>query len=452
MRYEGRYGLRVALIVGCFSVADLLTPALALGESLRLSLADAIERAAGATTEVSEGRRDLSLAKAEAVRSGVWLPSDPQISVGAYHSTIKEDVFNDDGELIDRRGYGPNYTFSISQELEIAGQRGLRVEAAGKGTQRARLALRFQKENLVALVRTAFVHALAEGEKLAVAQQASEAMQGLVLSHRGEAERADASELLTTNQLRIQQALARNQIAQAQRSKNQALGALRRLCRIPDNEEIELIGQLDPHVQDLAGRQELVRRGLSNRVDLAALQKGLEAADASLTAKQRARIPNLTVSASVSQFAGATLAGGEITAPVPLFFGNAGDVEEVIADRNESARALDLLKAEISKEVSDAYEDCVAAAASVRAYHEEILPLHEDNVRLQRRLVSRGDADVSDLMGVLIDFGAARMDAVGATEEYHTAQIELRRVVGADVQPLATTDDNPGSINPASLP
>lgn len=451
MRPEGWCSLRLLptpAASGLFFVALLLTPAVAVGEQIRLSLTEAVQRAAGATTEVSEGRRDLSLAKAEAVRSGVYLPSDPQLSVGAYYSTIKEDVFNDDGELIDRRGYGPNYTFSLSQEVEIAGQRGFRVEAADRNTQRARLALRFQKENLLALVKTAFVHALAEGEKLAAAQQAAEAMQGLARSPGDEGERADASERLVINQLRIQQALARNQIARAQGSKNQALAALRRLCRFPDDAEIEPAGQLDTQGQDLAERQELVRRGLTNRADLAALQRAVEAADASLTAKQRARFPNVTLSASVSQFAGATLAGGELTAPVPLFFGNAGDVEEAIAERNQSARALDLLKAEIAKEVTDAYEDNVAAAASLRTYHKEILPLHEENVRLQRRLVGNGDADITDLMGVLIDFSAAKIDAVGATEDYHAALIELQRAVAGDVGPLATTAEGPDPSTP----
>ncbi len=417
----------------------LLPPRAAPAEPIRLTMEDAVTRAAGATVEVSESRRDLSLAKANLARSRAILPDDPQVSAGAYHSTLQEDVFNDQGDLVEQRGYGPNYTFSISQEFEIAGQRALRMDAAGKDVERARFALKSQRDNLAATVKTAFIHALIEKEKLAVAQRAYDATAELATLPHGDRGSAVADRV-EANLLRLQEAHARRELGQAKLSCRQALAALRRLCRLRVSQEIELVGSAEIHVRPIAGLDELLRRATSNRPDLAALQSAVQSADANLAAKHGEKIPNVTVSASVSQFAGATLAGGEISVPLPVFHAKAGDVEEAVAERNHSARELDLMTAAVEQDVSAAYEACVVAAEGMRAYQREIVPLNEENFRIQRRLYDRDAIAASEFIGAQVDYFSAQTEALSAVEEYNSQLIELQRVVAGDIAAVTAPD------------
>lgn len=404
----------------------------AQAETLHLTIHDAVHRAAGTTTEVSESRRDLSVAKANLARSQALLPDDPVVAVGAYHSTLKEDIFNEQEEFIGRRGYGPNYTFSLSQELEVAGQRAFRVDASAKEVDRARFALKSQRDSLAATVKTAFVHALIESDKLAVAQRAHDATVELT-SPQPDGARVTQSARVSANLLRIQAAHTRSELAQAQLSRAQALAALKRLCRIPVSQTVELSGTADTQAQALAPLEELVRRALANRPDLAALQAGLESADANLAAKHREKIPNVTVSAAVSQFAGATLAGGDVSIPIPIFHGKVGDLEEAIAERNHAGRQLDLGKADVEKEVVDAYQAYTVAAVALQAYQREIVPLNEENLRIQRNQLKQDDIDVGELISSQVDYFAAQTEYLSAVEEYNTHFFELQRAVGGDV-------------------
>jgi len=422
---------------------------MALGEPIRLSMDDALRLAAGATTEIVDGRRGVAGAKAEVTRSQAILPGDPQLAFGAYHSTLKEDLFNEDGELTDRRGYGPNYTFTLSQELEVGMQRNLRRAAADKALERSRLALRFQRQNLDAIVKTAFVHALIENAKLSLAQRAREAMLQLdEMRAPGNGQPLSASQRVAANQVRIQQAHANRELTQAQRSRDQAMASLRRLCRLSPTDEIELVGRAEEQPQPVATLDEIIQRAVDNRPDLASLQKAIDAADAALAARQREKIPNVTVTASVSQFAGATLAGGEISAPIPLFRGNKGDIEDALADRKQAGREIDLTKLDIIKEVTEAHSACSHAARSLKAYQDEIVPLNEENARLQQQLFEEDEIGIAELIGTQVDAFTAQLEYLSAIEDYNASLFELQRAVAGDIAPAQVEAPVPTAETP----
>jgi len=416
----------------------------AAAEPLRLTIADALERATGASMDVSESRRDLSSAKANLKRTKPWLPDDPSVSFGAYHSTIQQDIFNDIGEQVGRRGYGPNYTVSLSQEFEVAGQRGLRISAAREEVERARRSLHWQRQGLAASVRTAYLAASVAAQRLTLAQRAHDAVREL-RQPAADNEPRGSSETVAANALRLQESYTRRDVARAKQSRNQAFALLARLCRLPTTTDIELVEMANIREQPLASVDELVGRAIAQRLDLAAQQHALVAAESSITARKWERIPNVTIGASVSQFAGATLAGGDVNVPIPLFRGRTGDLDEALAERNHQARQLDLLKADIEKQVVDAYQACDAAAAELATYRDEILPVNEENLRLQRELRADDQISAAELIATQVDYFTAQSEYLDAVADYNGRLIELEAAVGGVIGPEPAPPPTPAS-------
>lgn len=429
-------------------VALLNFPFTASAEPIRLTVDDAIERASGGSTEVSESRRDLSFAKAGLKRSDYWLPSDPSLSFGAYHSTIKQDLFNELGEQVGRKGYGPNYTFSLSQELEVAGQRQTRVAAAQAEVDRARGSLRWQRQGLLAGVRTAYLGAALAEQRLSLAQRAHDAVVGLRSASSDDSPRSHSA-AVAANLLRLQESYTRRDLLRARQARSQAFVQLTRLCRLPIRSDIVLLDAPRIQTQPIAALDDLQRRALAQRPDLAAQEHAMQAADATVTTRTWERVPNVTISTSVSQFAGATLAGGDINIPIPVFRGRAGDLDEAVSERNHSARILDLLKVDIEKQVVEAHQLCESAAAELATYRDEILPLNEENLRLQRQLYEDGQIGTAELIGTQVDYFTAHGEYLDAIAEYNSRLIELQTVVGGDIGPESVDERNePPSSNP----
>ena len=78
-------------------------------DPLRLTMDEAVARAAAANPEVKSFNAAIQMAEARLRGSSAWLPSNPYFSGGAG-LTSQPDV-------------GPNFGFFLSQEFEIAGQR-----------------------------------------------------------------------------------------------------------------------------------------------------------------------------------------------------------------------------------------------------------------------------------------------------------------------------------------
>ena len=156
----GRGGF-LCLVMFALSVA----PGAGQASPLRLTMEDTVDRALAASRDLRVSRKTVDIARVNLDRSRAWLPANPYVSVGA------QDVVHNQ--------FGPNYGATLSQEFEIAGQRGKRVAVAEKGVVRAEWELRAAELTLVTNVKQSFIHALLGPERVALAQEGLEAAQQL---------------------------------------------------------------------------------------------------------------------------------------------------------------------------------------------------------------------------------------------------------------------------------
>jgi len=409
-----RRAARVLVLVG-----SLFCGQRTLAAPIRLTIDDAVARATTANLELNAARKDLDVAAANVTRSKAWLPANPFLSAGSQHTS--------------QSGLGPNYILYLSQELEVGGQRQRRIDAATEGTEKAAWDVKSVEATLAANVKVAFIHALIAADRVVLAHQGLDAAVQISSTLAQEDRLADQCRF-DFNAAKIQESRARRDLVAAERTRDSALGTLRRLLGLPIDQEIELAGAPQTNATALPPDAELLERALHQRADLLALRQAVRRSEAQLALTRRQAIPNVTLSASYSRFEGETLAGGDIGVPLPIFQRKAGDVQEAIAERERAALQVQNLEHTITQEVIDARRACADAASDMQTFARDTIPKGEENLQIERRLAAKGDAAVADLIGVQIDLLTARGEQLDALQTYNESLIELERVTGGSIE------------------
>lgn len=405
------------ILLGAAAMMFAAWTAPALGQPLRLTLDDAVQRALKQNADLLADSQEVDIAGAALRRSSSRFPSNPYLSLGASRRA--------------ETGGRPNLFAFLSQEIEIAGQRGARIRAAQHNLQQESLNVRQKEVTLAADVKSAFIKALARNTRLSsIQEQVNIAHQLLALLP---SKQTTMSERIERNNTAIQEARFLRELWTAEQERDAELDGLRRMLNVDLGHELELVGTLEPTIRQLPSVGALVEQAKNQRPDILAFQHALAAADAQLEVHRRERIPNLTLSGSYSRFDNSDFGGGDVGVTLPLFQTKDADIQEATAQRQRISFQLQDLQRGIEREVRGAYRDYQQAARELRLFVDKILPLAEENVRLQRRLVERDEASRSELLSQELDLLETKKDYVEALERLHLAWIELERAVGGQV-------------------
>jgi len=389
-------------------------------EPVRLTIDEAVARASQAHPDLAAARRAIDVAAASLQRSKAWLPANPYISGG--------------GGTTSQQGAGNNYGFYISQEIEVAGQRSKRIDVASQDVAKASSELIGAQQTLAAAVKTAFVQALVNTDRVSLARQGLDITAELSNQLRAMKNPSDAQRI-DRNNAEIQESRARRDVAAMQQAQSNALTTIRRLTGLPIDQDLVLIGAPTAQIRPLPNEADLMERALHHRPDLAAQHRALDKADAQITLVEREAIPNITVSGNLSRFEGATLAGGDIGLHLPVFQRKTSDLNEAVAERDREHSTLDSLERTIQQEAIEARRACEVAAVDLQALKDVVVPKTEDNLQLERRLFERGDAAHSEVLGAQLELLTARREYLDAVQAYNEALIELERIVGGSLEP-----------------
>ena len=94
-------------------------------QAIELTRTEVIDRALEHAYDITAAQRRREMTQARLDGSKALLPSNPYLSFSYWDST-DQTLFSDGST----QGIGPSYTLSLSQTVEIAGQRGKRIEMA----------------------------------------------------------------------------------------------------------------------------------------------------------------------------------------------------------------------------------------------------------------------------------------------------------------------------------
>lgn len=386
------------------------TTTLTLTEARRLALAQNPAHLAAL--------RRLDVARAD-LREARTYPFNPEMEVEAPGSVSAGTV--------------GRYEARLAQEVEWAGQRGLRVDAAEAGVQVSAGYVLDETRRLLAEVERSYVVLAAAEERLALAREIAGLNARLAEAVRVELAEGEIS-VLEANLAEIEAARARARVLEVEREVGSAALALGRLLGLAPAaaERLDATApeELEVHGQDPAGAVEVA---LEARPDLLAARSAVEQAGSLHRLAGREALPNLRIAGVAEREAAGSdpRFGISVGVPIPLFDRNQGLRARREAEAERSALDAEAVELRVRTEVRDALRAYEASQQELEIFRTDVLVPARENQELLDVAYAEGKLDLSALLLLRNQLLDAELGYWEAWERSRAAAVALRSATAA---------------------
>jgi len=386
-----------------------------------INLDRALELARSENPDLLAARQELERARSRLVRARYWNQFNPEIGGGAGQRRF------------DGGGSEVQPFASLSLEVEIAGQRGKRIDEAERNLTRVEAEIADTQRRVLAQVRETFYRSLFLDRRLGLFREVEELNRRL-----GDAssERFRTGEIAKTeaNLAVVRYSQSRKETLSAERDLANTRRELERLLGLEPSSTIRLAGSLAAAHRQLA-LEPLLQAALDARPDLRASDSEIARIDAQTALTKRQIVPNPTVSFlydTEAEVEGALdhILGGAISIPIPVFDRNQAELTALSAARAQAVYERDSTKLAIETEVRDAYRAYQAAIESVRVFETDAVDRVTETFRFIEISYREGKIDLLQLVVVQNDLVGVQFSYLDSLWEYWAASIALERAVG----------------------
>lgn len=410
-----RHDPRAALLRAAF-VGSLILALPAWAEPDRLTLQEAFARALSDDPGV-KAATEATAAAAAGVRQATR-PPNPTIDL------LSENIAGSD---LYRAFDQAETTLSLSQPIELGGDRGARRALAQREHDAKRIGADLRKVDLLYEVELSFVEAQVAEKSLVIANEQ--------LSLARELAGAVARRVSAARDPRMAAARAEagvaNAEAEAERARLSTVAARAKLASY-------WAGADDFPGVDLVSFERLAPVALTSNTtvpDVALLEAEAERAGATVAIERARAVPDPRVSAGVRKFEGtsdtAWIVG--LSLPLPVFDGNGAAIARAKAERARAAYEVEAGKRALARRMTSLASEGDAARAEAQALAERVIPRGEeafDRALEGYRMGGFSYLDVIEAQRALSDFKLKRISALAA---FHRAQAALARLNGSRV-------------------
>jgi cobalt-zinc-cadmium efflux system outer membrane protein len=380
---------------------------------ISLDLSAALQQALRHNPELTAKRHSLGIAEGRAQQAGLLFQNNPRFSVETESQTSGRS--------------GTSVELNLLQEVEIAGQRGYRYEAAQKNLVQAQLSIDDAERLLRLEVTRTFYNLLALQQSILDLKDVFAVQQNLLETGEKRFAREDIT-ILELNTLRLDRDQVRNELANKLRERVTIENELRRLLGL-QNEALLAAGSLQEILAKkraaLPDLQHLQACSLSSRVDLKAARLGVEARDAELRLAQARRFPNISFGPRYKRDNNQNVVGGEVAIPLPFFNRNQEEIATAVANQNISKAELEGRTLAVKQQIDSAYTKLLLARERFAAYGNEYLGNLEKMLSLSRKAYESGEITIFEFSVTRERFTQARARSVDAALAYVQALSEL---------------------------
>lgn len=394
------------------------------GSSANVSLGGMLGYADRYSPVLSVARSTRSRAEAARVLASPLLPGNPALTLAI-------------GPRFASAGRGLDVQASLMQQVQIAGERGLRLDAADRLRELTDAEIEQVRWFVHCDVHAAFHRALVEQQRLRLSERVV-AFQRDVLSV---VERQISAGEVAPLTLRLAQA----EVAQAEQvlvGAEQAFFASRvrlgQLAGWPASRPPMPEGTVD-EPREPAETAELVRVAGERLPSLQTAAARVREAHSRVALQDREAWPKPSLGVQYNREGNPGSEGvndivmGVVSVPVTSFQRNQGERAQARADATMADAELEAARRLLEGQITEARSEVVAAARRARAYGTEVVPRFEENLHLLRRAFELGELDILALSTGRERFLRIQSDAISAQLDYFIALAGLERVVGVDL-------------------
>jgi outer membrane protein, heavy metal efflux system len=378
-----------------------------------LTLEDALERARREAPAILAARLRVVEAGGRLAAASTLLQDNPVLEGAAGRRDAEGSVSTD-------------VAASLTQTIELGGRRGARMRGAEAEIQRDTASAADTARQVLSEVASAFLRAVAAGDRLRVVRADEEAAADLLRVAERRHRAGDVADL-EWNLARVAASRARAEVHAAAAARSRALGEVRVLLGLDGAEPLEVR-------DDLRGRRaaplgELLVAAV-DRPDLRALAADVRAAEAEAQLGGGFRWPDVGVRLGYEREEGADIPLAGLSVSLPVFA--TGQAERIAGAARARRLRLELearrraVDAEV-RAAFDAYRRLVEGAGDLE---RGALPLLDDNDALTRRSYEAGELGLPDYLLVRRETLGARLDYVERSLDAALAAVELEARAG----------------------
>ena len=387
----------------------------------RLTLDEALRIAIERNPAFAAARNSVEIAEAQ--RIDARLRPNPAVSFESGGYPLFEPS---------RPGFVNNQelTFRVDQELELAGRRRLRSEAAAVGVSAAEASFQDERRRLEFEVRSSYFAVVLAKADLDVARVALDEIDRVISLNRA---RYDQGEISGVELRRIQVERLRfvDDTFSAQLALRNARSALLALFTAPDlSVEFDVVETLSaddagnsrqPSSQSATALDPAALRtqALAMRPDLLAAQREVQRADTETRLQRALRTPNITVGGGYRRDFGANAVVFGVTVPLPLSNRNQGGLARADAERRRATNLATASATDVLLDVQQAINAVDVTRARVEYIEREYLTPSRESRDIILASYRLGTAD-------LIDFFDAQRAFRDTLRTYNRALYEQR--------------------------
>lgn len=388
-----------------FSVLFVATAAYAHGQDLvvpaRLSLEEALRLASERNPNLAASRNSVEIAEGQ--RIGARLRPNPAVSFESEGYPLFEPsrpAFINSQEL----------TFRVDQEIELAGRRRLRSQAAEASVSAAEAGFLDQRRRLDFDVRRSYFSVVLAKADLDGARAALDEIDKVIGLNRARYEQGEISggEL---RRIQVERLKFVDDLFAAQLALRNARSGLLALFKAPDlSVEFDVTETLGATAAADTARQAspapplpldptaLRTQALALRPDLLAAQRDVQRADTETRLQRALRTPNITVGGGYRRDFGSNAVVFGATVPLPLSNRNQGGIARADAERRQAANLATAAATGVLLDVQQAINAVDVSRARVEYIQREYLTPSRESRDIVLASYRVGTADLIDFL------------------------------------------------------
>lgn len=323
------------------------------------------------------------------------------------------------------------YEAGVSQQLELFGQRGARIDVARANKSVAELRLKARRAELAAEVREAFAQSLATEQFVQVAEE------NVALAR--ETARAAARKLEVGDGSRIEVNTARIDLGRSTRELNGAIqertaahSTLKILLGLEPTTVMHLAGDLSGTASAASLDPELLaRRAMVERAEVAAARHAVEAAHAEQRFAERDALPRPRLGARYERDEGDHIVLGTLDLDLPVFNQNQAGKGVAAAEAAQAELAFQSIELRVRQQVALAAVRLQAAQDAARSFGRDVVEAATENLALVGTAYEAGKIDLFEVLLIRRNALESRRGYIESQLELRTAEAELAKALGS---------------------
>lgn len=400
-------------MITTFVMLYLIAPAYAL------TVEEAVQRAITHNPDLQTLRLEKETADGRLEKARLLLNNNP---------TLAGNISQKDRPEEEGGGAFTNYGFKLSQEFEIAGQRGARIEVAEKELARVKSDIHDKARILIAEVKYAFTKVLALKKKSGLAREIVQLNEELLGYTKIKLQAGDVSGL-EVNLAEVELSKAKRELLLSEREYREALLALQGFLGLSPDSSFAVQGDL-PSEAPVLPDKEVLKAALSRRPDATASVFEVEKTRAALKLAKKGASPNITLGGFYDRDEGKNALGIELSIPLPLFDWKQAEKKEAYASAEGAKIKAAGLKKAREREVEQVFNDLATVIEELSLFKKEIIVKAVENLNLLNLAFKEGKVGFFEVRLAQKDTIEAQFAYIEAQTKTQLALIAIEKTMG----------------------